>query len=161
MSTPTPEEVDAAMLYAKGAWLWKDINPLYGRKVKHFSQIPNKACEVLAAEVERLRARAEKAEAERAANFESLQICAQHCDDARAMVKSLVKERPASVFSTFHCHRCEITEDRLTQAHKALRQLVHEVHAAHRSGLPVAPYCADMLTAIQLLSSIKSPCSES
>ena len=106
-------------------------------------------------------ARAEKAEAERAANFESLQICAQHCDDARAMVKSLVKERPASVFSTFHCHRCEITEDRLTQAHKALRQLVHEVHAAHRSGLPVAPYCADMLTAIQLLSSITSPTSES
>jgi hypothetical protein len=35
-------------------------------------------------------ARAEKAEAERAANFQSLEICAMHCDEARAMVKRVV-----------------------------------------------------------------------
>ena len=106
-------------------------------------------------------ARAEKAEAERAANFESLQICAQHCDDARAMVKTLVKEAAASAFSTFHCHKCEINEDRLEQAVDALRWLVHEVHYAYKIGRQVAPYGAEMLTAIQLLANIKSPTSES
>jgi molecular chaperone GrpE (heat shock protein) len=38
-------------------------------------------------------ARAEKAEAQRAANFQSLEICAMHCDDARAEVKRLKEKQ--------------------------------------------------------------------
>ena len=41
-------------------------------------------------------ARAEKAEAERAANFKSLEICAMHCDDARAEVKRLQEKNKRS-----------------------------------------------------------------
>jgi hypothetical protein len=125
MTNPTPEQVDAAMRYAKGCWLYEDLKPLYGPGTT-YDQIPREACKVLATAVERLRQ-----EAVTPRNYGAA------------------------------CYCCEITEDRLAQTLKALRQLVHEVHAAHKGGLPVAPYCADMLTAIQLLSSIKSPTSES
>jgi len=83
------------------------------------------------------------------------------CRVLAAEVQRLREEATQPNFSTFHCYKCEMAEDRLAQTLKALRQLVHEVHSAHKAGLPVAPYCADMLTAIQLLASIKSPTSES
>jgi hypothetical protein len=56
MKTPTPEEVAAAMLYGKGGWLYDDLKPLFGQDTKHYTHIPDKACAVLAAEVDKLRA---------------------------------------------------------------------------------------------------------
>ena len=52
------------MRYAKGNWLWPDLNPLYNQKTKRFSQIPDNACRILAGMVDRLRARATRLEQE-------------------------------------------------------------------------------------------------
>ncbi len=64
MTNPTPEQVEAALKYGKGDWLYDDLKPL-GRAGHTFDDLPNYAARILAAEVERLLTRAEKAEAER------------------------------------------------------------------------------------------------
>ena len=90
-------------------------------------------------------------------DFDDAKILADRCDEAEEEVERLKQEAKQSAFSTFHCHRCEITEDRLTQAHKALFYLYYEIRHAHDMGRPVPIDCVDMQIAKQILDSIKSP----
>ena len=73
MTNPTPEQVEAALKYGRGSWNFEDLRDLYDSKTYHFSQIPDKACRILAGVVDRLRARATRLEKENIRLFKELQ----------------------------------------------------------------------------------------
>jgi len=49
------KEIQAAICYAKGNWDLEDIKHLFRRGTDKLEDIPNRACAILAAEVESLR----------------------------------------------------------------------------------------------------------